>query len=643
MKQNIVGLGAIIVVIGALQAFNSPQGLASRSASEELALNSLNQGEASRATSAYLALRAGTSSISKVGGHAAVQEPVEDEEGGEPLEPLEVVFNQVAEGMVSYRPPEHVQLDAGRVANLCNPYSRSCRCHEAWSGSKGLCDDLESYVKLGRRSNVSIGGPPVVRLSIPTPGVVETGGWHRCEESLCYVHNAHDSSADGFLKPCADASIPERRVWQEVVVSGMGEGEACEADRALGYPGVDAWAGERAHVDTQLHIYTSWVDAPPAFFELAPPPLSERHARALLPEWAVDAAGDADVLALSAFLPVVSADGSRVLSKGEAGPGPALQCKPLEQEAQDEVSTGRAVRTDPTRVQRRCGLYRHPFLLIPSGASRAVAAAAVQEALQMGTIPVLLARDSPLAPLDDLPDPSSAIRLDDFGSLAELGGYLQSLLQAGDKGLAKHLSWKSDSSRWSEGFVRQLRQQRGNLVCRVCDHVARRREANMAKVVSRVPMLQRPAPASIAHCVADVLQKGWFWEVNGAAVPRLPRVDQIYVVHYTRLSERRDHIIELVKQMNLGPALIMASHDREELSDDDISCFHRDDPEFPMVSGQYSLAIKHFMAYLDMIQRGYESVLVIEDDIVLSDVSPQAYVSHSTPRMSIQQLKGALD
>jgi len=76
-------------------------------------------------------------------------------------------------------------------------------------------------------------------------------------------------------------------------------------------------------------------------------------------------------------------------------------------------------------------------------------------------------------------------------------------------------------------------------------------------------------------------------------------------------------MVELVDRMGLGVARIITAFDREELTDEDVECFYKEDlKDVPLVPGVISVNIKHMAAHWDMIQNGYKSALILEDDAI---------------------------
>ena len=103
-------------------------------------------------------------------------------------------------------------------------------------------------------------------------------------------------------------------------------------------------------------------------------------------------------------------------------------------------------------------------------------------------------------------------------------------------------------------------------------------------------------------------------------------MDMVYIVHYTPLRDRLRAMLKVVDRMGVGTARIITAYDREELTDDDKTCFYQEDlQDVPLVPGVVSVNIKHMVAYWDMIQNNYQTALVLEDDALDKDQGGAAW------------------
>jgi GR25 family glycosyltransferase involved in LPS biosynthesis len=105
-------------------------------------------------------------------------------------------------------------------------------------------------------------------------------------------------------------------------------------------------------------------------------------------------------------------------------------------------------------------------------------------------------------------------------------------------------------------------------------------------------------------------------------------VDQVYVMHYTPMSERFLYMKNFLESHGIE-SKIVKSFDREALSEEDLKCLNPGkqtiDPRKWMIDshkrnltlGEISLSAKHFAAFYDMIQINLKNALVFEDDAEL--------------------------
>ncbi|KAI9034087.1 hypothetical protein DFJ74DRAFT_762737 [Hyaloraphidium curvatum] len=126
---------------------------------------------------------------------------------------------------------------------------------------------------------------------------------------------------------------------------------------------------------------------------------------------------------------------------------------------------------------------------------------------------------------------------------------------------------------------------------------------------------------------------------DGVFVPLFPEEDRpesspwpeaIYLIQYSPLKQRRDYLRTLLAGMRPSLKLVVG-FDREALSPEDQACLppgpNADDPrtkEIPprrtwmqLAPGEVSLGAKHYAVYLDVLRRGLQNALVLEDDVAL--------------------------
>jgi GR25 family glycosyltransferase involved in LPS biosynthesis len=87
---------------------------------------------------------------------------------------------------------------------------------------------------------------------------------------------------------------------------------------------------------------------------------------------------------------------------------------------------------------------------------------------------------------------------------------------------------------------------------------------------------------------------------------------KIFVVHYKKLIERKNYILEQFKRHNITNYEFIEI-DRDELHEQNITMF-----ETNYSTSQIAIALSHFYAY-KQISNNYEQGLIFEDDIILAD------------------------
>ena len=88
---------------------------------------------------------------------------------------------------------------------------------------------------------------------------------------------------------------------------------------------------------------------------------------------------------------------------------------------------------------------------------------------------------------------------------------------------------------------------------------------------------------------------------------------KIFVLHYSKLIDRKTHILSQFKKQNITDYEIIEKYDKEDLEDSDMLLFDNCMPKSMM-----SLINKHFYVY-KLISETYEHALILEDDVILND------------------------
>jgi GR25 family glycosyltransferase involved in LPS biosynthesis len=87
---------------------------------------------------------------------------------------------------------------------------------------------------------------------------------------------------------------------------------------------------------------------------------------------------------------------------------------------------------------------------------------------------------------------------------------------------------------------------------------------------------------------------------------------KIFVVHYKKLINRKNHILEQFNKYNITDYEFIEI-DRDELYEQNISMFQEN-----YSKSQIAISLSHFYAY-KQIRDNYDNGLIFEDDVILSD------------------------
>lgn len=88
---------------------------------------------------------------------------------------------------------------------------------------------------------------------------------------------------------------------------------------------------------------------------------------------------------------------------------------------------------------------------------------------------------------------------------------------------------------------------------------------------------------------------------------------KIFVLHYSKLVNRKKHMLEQFKKQGIIDYEFIEKYDKEDLQDSDMLLFDK-----CMKKSMMSLINKHFYAY-KLILENFESALILEDDVILND------------------------
>ena len=101
------------------------------------------------------------------------------------------------------------------------------------------------------------------------------------------------------------------------------------------------------------------------------------------------------------------------------------------------------------------------------------------------------------------------------------------------------------------------------------------------------------------------------------------KIDQYYICHYTKLSDRKSYIESHISKFNINLNWIY-EFDKEDIDFQSIT------NQYPIINtpnlfnrvlkqSEISLILKHIKIFQDVIDKGYKNVVVFEDDIILDD------------------------
>lgn len=100
---------------------------------------------------------------------------------------------------------------------------------------------------------------------------------------------------------------------------------------------------------------------------------------------------------------------------------------------------------------------------------------------------------------------------------------------------------------------------------------------------------------------------------------------KIFVIHYTKLEQRKAHIIAQFERHNITDYDFIETYNQEDLTPADVNLFTPDIRRSVM-----SLTHKHLTAYRMLIQGDYEGALVLEDDVILADDFVRRFEAYMT-------------
>ena len=88
---------------------------------------------------------------------------------------------------------------------------------------------------------------------------------------------------------------------------------------------------------------------------------------------------------------------------------------------------------------------------------------------------------------------------------------------------------------------------------------------------------------------------------------------KIFVLHYSKLVDRKKHILEQFQKQNITDYEFIEKYDKDEITDYESNIF-----EINYKKSTMSLHLKHNYVY-KLIAENYENALICEDDVILCD------------------------
>jgi len=92
---------------------------------------------------------------------------------------------------------------------------------------------------------------------------------------------------------------------------------------------------------------------------------------------------------------------------------------------------------------------------------------------------------------------------------------------------------------------------------------------------------------------------------------------KIFVLHYSKLTRRKQHILEQFERHGITDYEFIEKFDKDAITDDE--CPEFSEEYVTQRRAELSLHLKHLYLYRLMLSDNYEEVLVLEDDVILSD------------------------
>ncbi|KAJ3252188.1 hypothetical protein HK103_001799 [Boothiomyces macroporosus] len=186
-----------------------------------------------------------------------------------------------------------------------------------------------------------------------------------------------------------------------------------------------------------------------------------------------------------------------------------------------------------------------------------------------------------------------------------------------------------------------------NFPCRLCEHVAQKKQS-----VKCMLDLFKEANTSTIQSVNNFLNPDQ--QINGLG-PLANTFDAVDIAHYSKSAERREHMQDLMLEMNVEGRFIMG-FDKQAVTPEAAFCMvegrvpqgnELEQYKEKLTPGEISLAVKDYYAMFNILSNNYTNTLILEDDVKLfEDADPdliEEIMKYIPPNYSIVQLGQCLD
>jgi GR25 family glycosyltransferase involved in LPS biosynthesis len=283
-------------------------------------------------------------------------------------------------------------------------------------------------------------------------------------------------------------------------------------------------------------------------------------------------------------------------------------------------------------------LEHHAFFMVPrslAGDGSIDRTLLLWAGIKAGGVPVLLPPASQDRALADalalLSDPLAIVNASSFASADDLADHLASA-QAEPAVLEIHQQWRRVP--FGANLSAALQNLPARLPCQVCDYVIEHQQRFSVVRGAMGSALVMPA------CLAPLYSQPHLPVVYDWAAAEL-QVEQRLPVYVASLSTATDRHTRLKQQLASGGlrASLLTGFDKAQLDEQTAACWYPQSPfegrsvmkeRKSLGLGEVSLAVKHFVGYLDIIRRGLRYALILEDDVSFDSASFHASLHNAT-------------